>query len=47
MPMGQLHSKWKLERWISEALSLSFLFSFFNCEAFIKNECNYRTLSFF
>lgn len=30
----QLHSKWKLERWISEALSLSF----FNYEAFIKRD---------
>lgn len=38
-----MHSSRKLERWIYEALSLSF----FNYEVFIKGECNYQTLSFF
>lgn len=40
-----MHSNRKLERWIYEALSLSFLF--FDYEVFIKGECNYKTLSFF
>lgn len=33
-PKGQLHSNRKLERWISEALSLSF--SFFNYDCSLK-----------
>lgn len=41
-----MHSNRKLERWIYEALSLSF-FLFFNYEVFIKGECNYQALSFF
>lgn len=43
-PKEQLHSNRKLERWISEALSLFF---FFNYEVFIKGECNYQTLLLF